>query len=88
MAIPATLKPGIVSIYGAGSPSVNGFVPPDSNFLFGVIDQSWAASPLFFIVGKSVMFKEGDVITRIVYSNWPYTLVPEDKIILREEPIP
>lgn len=86
MPINATLYPGVVSIYGSGnSASIQGFVPPTSNFLFGVVDQTWGSMADVAAVGRSVMFKSEDVIGIIVSSNWPYTLIPENKIILIED---
>ena len=81
--LPATLSTGIVSIYGAGdSVSVVSGLTPTPNFYFGEINQVNIYSA--YNIGESIMFPEAAVSTRVLYGNWPYTLVHEDKIVLIE----
>lgn len=81
--LPATLSQGIVSIYGAGDSvsSISGLVP-NPDFFFGEINQVSIYSA--YSTGDSVLFAESAVVGRLSYSNWPYTLVEESKIILIE----
>lgn len=86
MGIPIRLSPGQLSIYGAGSSvSQNNIIAP-TGFSFGVIDKIWDNGINGNQVGDSIMFQEQDVLTRLVYSNWIYTIIPQNKIGLTEEP--
>lgn len=86
--LPATLTNGIISIYGAGSnvSEESGIQVQNISFYFGYINQVNVYSA--YSVGDSVMFDEGGVVTRVIYSGWPYTLVNEDKVILIETVAP
>ena len=81
--LPATLSSGIVSIYGEGDAAsiVSGLVP-SPGFYFGEINQVSIYSN--YNIGDSVMFSESAINSRVIYSNWPYTLLNEDKIVLIE----
>jgi hypothetical protein len=81
--LPATLSSGIVSIYGEGDIAsvVSGLVPSPGIY-FGEINQVSIYSA--YTIGDSVMFPESAINSRVVYANWPYTLLEEDKIILIE----
>ena len=86
MSIPVILRQGIVSIYGAGSADgINGIIPPPG-YIFGIIDQVWNGGTMPPYIGDSVMFKAEDV-TKLIYSNWPYLLIDETKIVITEEPL-
>ena len=81
--LPATLASGIVSIYGAGDNVVGiSGIAPNPGFYFGEINQVNIYSA--YTIGDSVMFSESAVSSRLSYSNWPYTLLDETKIILTE----
>jgi hypothetical protein len=86
MALSAILGPGLVSIYGAGSPAstTTGMIVPNGSFLFGIVDQTWNGLPGNVSVGQSVLFQESDVFARLVYTSQTYTLIQEDKVILIE----
>lgn len=86
MSLSAALGPGLVSIlgYGTNISTVTGMVVPNDSFFFGVIDQTWSSLSSNVSVGQSVLFQEKDVLTRLVYSNQVYTLIPETKAILIE----
>lgn len=85
--LPATLSQGIVSIYGAGdSISIVSGLSPNPDFFFGEINQVGIYSS--YSTGDSVLFGESSVITRVVYNNWPYTLIEEGKIVLIESAAP
>ena len=87
MSIPVILKPGIVSIYGPGNETGTTGIAAPKGFLFGAIDQVWNGGTYPPYVGDSVMFYTSGIIDKLIYSNWPYLLVDETKIILIEEPI-
>lgn len=83
---PATLYPGLVSIYGKGSATgTNGIVATKEIFLFGVVDKTWGGMGEGVIVGQSVLFADGDVTCRVKYDNTIFTIIPENKIILIED---
>jgi len=84
MSLPARLYPGQVAIYGTGSPSITGIVPPSEMFRFGLIDQIWDNMPGTVSVGESVLYNTEDIIAQLVYSNTIYVVIPEEKIILIE----
>lgn len=78
--LPATLSPGIVSIYGMGV-SLGG-LRSNKNVQFGIVNQSYS-NPVVSLVGQSVMFNP-TYADKVVYVSETYFLVPEDKIILIE----
>lgn len=83
MAVPAILSNGIISIYGGGSDSgVSGISALSPNFYFGMVDQVSIYSS--FSIYDFVMFPAEAIKARVLYSNSPYTLVDETKIILIE----
>jgi len=86
--LPAVLTNGIISIYGAGSnvSQESGIEVQNISFYFGYINQVNVYSA--YSVGDSVMFQDSSVVTRVIYDNWAYTLVNEDKVILIETPAP
>lgn len=86
MSLSAILGPGLVSIYGAGSPSnsITGMIVPNGSFLFGIVDQTWNGIPGNVSVGQSILFQEGDVFARLGYNGNTYTLIQEEKVILIE----
>lgn len=81
--LPATLSTGIISIYGVGSTisTVSGLVS-NPGFYFGEINQVNIYSS--YAIGDSVMFPENAINTRVAYSDWPYTIIEEAKIVLIE----
>jgi hypothetical protein len=86
MPIPASLYPGLVSIYGFGTETgQNGIAPNATTFLFGVINQMWNGGDLYNQVGQSVMFRKSDIICVVKY-DWDYTIIEQGKIILTEDP--
>lgn len=81
--LPATLSSGIVSIYGLGSEtSIYSGLGTAPGYYFGEINQTSIYSN--YIIGDSVMFPEDSIKTRVSYSDYPYTLIEESKIILIE----
>lgn len=86
MSIPASLYPGLVSIYGKGSTAgTNGIVPNKETFLFGVVDKTWGGMGEGVTVGQSVLFADEHVTCRVKYDNTIFTIIPESKIILIED---
>jgi hypothetical protein len=88
MGLSAYLSPGIVSIYGVGSATgVNGMLPSNQNFLFGLVDQVGDGNDIWARVGDSVMFNKNDVRLEVHWNGWWYTLIEQDKIVLTEAPV-
>lgn len=86
MSVPASLYPGLVSIYGKGSLSgTSTMQPTNETFLFGVVDKTWGGMGEGVTVGQSVLFANEDVTCRIKYDNTIFTIIPENKIILIED---
>jgi len=87
--LPINLPNGVVAVYGMGtkeSPSGITLVSESSEIRFGYIDQIYSGCAVFVYGGDAVMFKENDVIERIMYNNYPYTLVPM-RLVTKENPL-
>ena len=87
MSLSGKLYPGQVAIYGdcQNGQSISGIIPPSNSFLVGVVSKLGANGGSGTVsVGDSVWFKKEDVVG-IFVSEWPYTVIPEDKIIIIEE---
>ncbi len=87
--LPINLPNGVVAIYGMGtkeSPSGITLISEDSEIRFGYIDQIYSGAAVFVYGGDAVMFKENEVIERILYNNYPYTLVPL-RLVTKEAPL-
>lgn len=84
MSLPATLSQGIVSIYGGGSDvGVSGISVLNSAFYFGVVDQVSIYSS--FSIYDNILFPEDAIKARLLFSDYPYTLLDETKVILIEQ---
>jgi len=85
--IPAVLAYGLVSIYGIGS-QLGPFqgINAGAGSLFGIIDQFAPYGHIKYSIGDSVMFNEKDIVCRLAYTNIAYTIVPEVKLIMNENP--
>lgn len=84
MSLPVTLSPGYASIYGA--PSTQGLsVPYQSPYQFGTIDQLPSTEPEAYGIGQSVMYNINDTV-QVIYSGITYYLIPQNKILLTENP--
>ncbi len=76
MPVPITLQEGQVLIYGNGTEQgFSGLVPSNSVVKFGTIYQIWDGGEVFIYGGSSVFFNEKDVVCRLAYNNYPYTLI-------------
>ncbi len=88
-ALPIALPNGIIAIYGQGTKtSLTGIIITDeqSSTRFGIVSQVYSGGEVFIYGGDSVMFKDEDVYDRIVYNDYPYTLVPA-RLATKEEPL-
>jgi hypothetical protein len=84
MALPATLSEGIISIYGGGSDfGVSGISILDSGFYFGMIDQVSIYSS--FSIYDNILFSQDAIKAKVLYLDYPYTLLDETKVILIEQ---
>ena len=84
MALPATLSQGIISIYGGGSDfGVSGISVLNSGFYFGMVDQVSIYSS--FSIYDNILFSEDAIKTRLLFVDYPYTLLDETKVILIEQ---
>lgn len=89
MALPIALPQGYVLIYGEGTQTgISGIVPNNSNIRFGEIYQVWAGGQTFVYEGTSVMFEEKNVLCRLAWNNWPYTMIEGAKLAGTEEAPP
>ena len=89
MSLPFSLPNGVVSIYGMGSkesPSGATLINENSEIRFGYIDQIYSGAAVFVYGGDAVMFREDDVVERVLYNNYPYTLVPL-RLVTKENPL-
>ena len=83
MALPATLSQGIISIYGGGSDfGVSGISLLNSGFYFGMVDQVSIYSS--FSIYDNILFSEDAIKARLLFIDYPYTLLDETKVILIE----
>jgi hypothetical protein len=84
MALPATLSQGIISIYGGGSDfGVSGISLLNSGFYFGMVDQVSIYSS--FSIYDNILFSEDAIRARLLFIDYPYTLLDETKVILIEQ---
>jgi hypothetical protein len=84
MALPATLSQGIISIYGGGSDfGVSGISLLNSGFYFGMVDQVSIYSS--FSIYDNILFSEDAIKARLLFIDYPYTLLDETKVILIEQ---
>jgi hypothetical protein len=84
MALPATLSQGIISIYGGGSDfGVSGISVLNSGFYFGMVDQVSIYSS--FSIYDNILFSEDAIKARLLFVDYPYTLLDETKVILIEQ---
>jgi len=89
LSLPISLPNGVVAIYGTGkkvSPSGITLMSESSEIRFGYIDSIYSGAAVFVYGGDAVMFKDSDVIERIRYNNYPYTLVPL-RLVTKEAPL-
>lgn len=81
MSVPITLQEGQVLIYGRGTlEGFSGLQAENQIVKFGTIYQIWDGGEVFIYGGQSVFFNEKDVICRLAYNNYPYTLIEVAKL--------
>lgn len=88
MSLPILLPYGFVAVYGTGI-AAGVFNPDlatdDTINRFATIYQvgvNMGASQ----IGESILFNSGDAVCRLAWDNYPYTVLPSDKIIGTETP--
>ena len=86
-ALPTILSNGVIAIYGIGIyVSDSGVVvSADSDFRFGSVNKVYDGGAVFVYGGDTVMFKESEVITRLIYNDYPYTLIPA-RLVTKDQP--
>lgn len=81
------LPAGWASLYGIGSEvGFSGLVPDNTKFKFASI-YSLGDGDGLAQVGDSVMFNEEDVICRLAWNNYPYTMIQQAKLAGTEAPL-
>lgn len=87
--LPTILANGVVAIYGVGGYiSASGVIPNgETDFRFGLINKVYAGGSVFVYDNDEVMFRDADVITRVLYNDYPYTLIPA-RLVTKQEPPP
>lgn len=89
LTLPITLPVGVVLIYGEGvEAGVTGIEPNNTVFKFGQVSQAWDGGEVFVYGNPNVMFKEQDVINRLYYFGYPYTMIEQGKLAGIETPLP
>jgi len=88
MSLPILLPYGFVAVYGIGLSS--GYLNPtlatdDTINRFATIYQVGVNMGTSKI-GESIVFNSGDAVCRLAWDNYPYTVLPADKIIGTETP--
>lgn len=88
MSVPPIILPaGQVSIYGLGeylSPSGQLIISGD-DWKFGYVNSTYAGGAVFVYDGDAVMFREKDVLYRVQFLDYPYTIIPA-KLVTRQDP--
>lgn len=86
--LPVYLAPNLCSLYGLGhTTSINNIVAPPG-YLFNSIYQIGDINTRLATVGDEVLYRQGDEECRLVWDNATWVLLPIDKIIVTEQPIP
>lgn len=81
MSFPMYIPVSWASIYGIGSQTgISGLVPDNTNFRFGMIYGLGNGDGVDVKVGDSVMFNENDVVCRLAWNNWPYTMIERARL--------
>ena len=90
MSVPISLPYGFLAVYGTGT--ANGRLNPT---LTTSIDINRFAT-VYFVgvnmgtdqIGQSILFNSTDQVCQLAWDNYPYTVLPADKIIGTETFIP
>lgn len=83
MSLPLLLPYGVVSIYGKGFSTYVAGMIQEGGSLYGLVDAVAQHEIYNAVIGKTVYFKEAEIITRINFpaENTPFTLIYDAKII-------
>lgn len=88
-AIPITLSVGQIAIYGMGtavSPSGIANTTANGVIKWGTVSQVWPGGETYIYGNDNVMFNENDVVCRLSYNDYPYTIVPA-RLATKQEPL-
>ncbi len=84
MSLPIGLIYGLVYLGGEGSTrGKSGVVPNDTNILFAEI-YGVGRGMSSGLIGDSVLFKKENIVCILYSDDYPYTVLPVDKIIGEE----
>jgi hypothetical protein len=89
-ALPVLLPYGFVGVYGLGTPA--GSLNPT----LATTDIINRFATIYFIganmynglIGQSVIFNEKDEVCQLAWDNYPYPVIPYDKVIATEIILP
>ncbi len=87
--LPLYLPNGVIAVYGTGTKDSSvgiTLISEKSEVRFGTVSKVYDGGAVFVYDGDNVMFREEDVIDRVKYLNYPYTLLPA-RLVTREVPL-
>ena len=84
--LPIYLPNGIVAVYGLGGYNGNVIPYEDTDVRFGTIYQVYDGGAVFVYNNDSVMFKESQIVGRVIYNDYPYTLIPA-RLVTKQNPL-
>lgn len=82
MALSLTLPVGVVAVYGDGTTTSGSGVIAPPGYSFGVVSKIYDGGAVFVYNGDNVMFREADVMERLVEGSGHYTLLPARLVTL------
>ncbi len=90
MSLPIVLPTGYVLIYGEGMTRNNTggtsqIVADNTDFRFGTVYQIWSGGTPFIYGSGMVMFNNSDVQCRLLYNDYPYTLIHAARLAITED---
>lgn len=79
--LPIFLPYGYVAVYGLGTDSgISGLTTGDTIFRFATIYQV-GVNMGTSMIGNSIVFNSEDTVCRLAWDNYPYPVIPTNKII-------
>lgn len=88
MPLPINLPVGVVVVYGMGTTvSASGVsnISETDPTRYGYIYQTYSGGSVFVYDGDSVMFNNDNVLGRVIYNEYPYTMIPA-RLVTKENP--
>lgn len=88
-ALPTILPNGVIAVYGMGgyTSDMGLTVRADSDFRFGHVDKVYDGGAVFVYGGDEVLFREADVTYRLIFNDYPYTIIPA-RLVANQGPPP